>query len=120
MRVVRVVGELIFSTKIGEVCRTLGFECPVAKSIERLEEVLEGADDAIVLVDLGMSSGLGAALAGRAVQLVGADRVICFYSHVAHELAEQAKEQGATRVMPRSRFFDELPDLLTTSQSSRS
>lgn len=118
MVVVRVVSELFFSSKISEACRTLGINCVVAKSTERLNQMLSENPDAIVFVDLGLAGGEGASLAGLAVTSVGAERVWAFYSHVAHELLEAAQSAGVTQALPRSRFFEMLPDILQSSSQA--
>ncbi len=64
-----------------------------------------GAD--IVVVDLARP-GVLAALPG----LSGA-RTIGFASHVDAELVEAAKAAGCGEVLPRSRFFSHLPELLS-------
>ena len=38
--------------------------------------------------------------------------VIGFLSHVDRELAQRAEKAGVTRVLPRSQFSENLPDLL--------
>ena len=118
MVVIRVVSELFFSSKISEACKTLGVSCVVAKSAERLNQALSENADAIVFVDLGLAGGQGAELAGAAVKAVGAERVWAFYSHVAHELLEAAEAAGVTQALPRSRFFETLPDILQSSSQA--
>jgi len=118
MVVVRVVKDLFFSSRISEICRTLQIESMAAKNSARLEELLTLHPDALVLVDLGFPDGIGPELAGQAVQKIGAERVWAFFSHVDTELLDAAERLGATRIAPRSQFFEELPDLLTPFRRS--
>jgi DNA-binding NtrC family response regulator len=113
MLVIRAVSDLVFSRKISEVCKTLQIESQVAKSLERLDELLKLEDSVLVIVDLALAHNLGVTLAERAVAARGAESVYCFYSHVAHEEATQAKAAGITNVSPRSSFFDNLGNLLS-------
>lgn len=112
MIVIRVVTDLFFSSKVSEVCRASGIECVSARSAEQLVALLTDHPDSVVLVDLGLSRGAGPALAGEAVKRLGDKRVWGYYSHVATELLESAQALGVTQVLPRSRFFEELPAIL--------
>lgn len=67
---------------------------------------LAGAD--IVLVDLS-KKGVVEVLADIAA---GGVRVIAFGSHVDRELLATAEAAGCDEVLPRSRFFRDLPELL--------
>jgi hypothetical protein len=67
---------------------------------------LAGAGAELVVVDLARPGVLDA-LAG-----LGTVRSIGFASHVDHELAAAAEAAGCTEVLPRSRFFSTLVDLL--------
>jgi len=58
-----------------------------------------GAD--CVVIDLGV--GAEAVAAARAVAPKA--RLVCFGPHVDHDVADQARANGADDVMPRSRFF---------------
>ncbi len=112
MMVIRVVSDLFFSSKISEVCRASGVDCSPAKSSEQLAALVAQYPGAVAIVDLGLARGAGPTLAGEAVKLLGSGNVWGYYSHVAQELLEAAQAQGLTQVMPRSRFFEELPDIL--------
>ena len=112
MKIIRVISELFFTAKVSEICRSIEIECLVAKSKERLEELLGQNPDVLVIVDLGLSGGAGPALAGLAVSIIGKDKVFAFYSHVAVELLSAAQQSGVINTYTRSSFFEELPDII--------
>ncbi len=67
---------------------------------------LAGTGAEVVVVDLSRAGVLDA-LAG-----LGAARTIGFGSHVDRELLEAARAAGCDEVLPRSRFFAHLGELL--------
>ncbi len=69
-------------------------------------EQLVGVDADVVVVDLSRPGAL------EALARLSGVRTIGFGSHVDHDLLEAARAAGCTEVLPRSRFFARLPDLL--------
>jgi len=67
---------------------------------------LAAAGAEVVVVDLARPGVLDA------LPCLGGMRSIGFASHVDRELAEAAAAAGCTEVLPRSRFFSSLADLL--------
>ncbi len=67
---------------------------------------LAGVDADVVVVDLSRPGSLEALPGLRGVRTIG------FGSHVDHELLEAARAAGCTEVLPRSRFFARLDELL--------
>ena len=67
---------------------------------------LAGAVAEVVVVDLSRPGVL------EALPDLGGARTIGFASHVDRELAAAATVAGCGEVLPRSRFFSSLPDLL--------
>ena len=118
MRVIKVVGELFFSTKITEVCKTLGVEHCVARSKERLEILLAEEIPSLVLLDLGIASGDGTELASVALTYPACRRIVGFYSHTADDLRQSALGIGMKEVLPRSRFFVIMPEIIQESLAS--
>jgi DNA-binding NarL/FixJ family response regulator len=64
----------------------------------------------VAVVDLGRP---GAVEALPALVATGA-RVVAFGSHVERETLDAARAAGCDEVLPRSRFFGSLPELLRT------
>lgn len=110
--VLALVTDLIFSTKITGTARQVGIDVRAVKSEGALVAALDECRPTAVLVDMN-ADGVDA-LAAIAIcrSHEAAPQVIAFLSHVQKELAQQAGEAGAHRVMPRSAFSAELPKLL--------
>ncbi len=108
--------DLIFSTKITGTAKALNQPFAVARTLEKLQQLLDaqastGATHPNLIVDLNANLD-----AVQAIRLAKSHpvlpRIVAFLSHVQADLAAAAKEAGADRVMPRSAFVNELPELL--------
>jgi len=110
--VVAFMDDLLFLSRIREAAKGSSVELRTARKVNQL--VAAAAGSQLILVDLDSTrlptaEGLAAlqadpALAG--VPLVG------FFSHVHAERAQAARVAGVTRVLARSAFVQELPQLL--------
>lgn len=113
-RVVALMDDLFFQMKVAETARHLGIELKVAGTADALLPLLE-PEPKLVVVDLNARSG-----AIDAVQRLRATHpqlpVVAFLSHVQVDLAAQAQAAGCTQVMPRSRFTQNLPDILSAAK----
>jgi CheY-like chemotaxis protein len=115
-RVIALVDDLMFLSRIREAARGTGAE---VRSARGPREVVEAARDGarLVLVDAD-SSRLPWAEAVRALRAdpsVAAVPVIAFLSHVNAGRAEAARTAGASRVLARGAFVQELPRLLAAA-----
>lgn len=84
---------------------------PGCRFVARPEALVGLADTDVVLVDLskkGVLEILGDLVAGGA-------RVVAYGSHVDTALLAAAEDAGCTEVLPRSRFFSRLPQILSAS-----
>lgn len=108
-RVVVFTTDMIFSTKITSTCKSL--EVP-ARALTRLGRLttINMDDLKLALIDMDADEAAGAIefVAG----LSNKPEVVAFYSHVRGDLREAAQAAGATQVMTRSKFVDELPGLV--------
>ncbi|HXY00923.1 MAG TPA: hypothetical protein VEI54_08370 [Candidatus Limnocylindrales bacterium] len=112
-RVVALIDDLFFQMKVAETAKRLGVEFKVAGNVEALGGMLDGPTK-LVIVDLNAKSDPVATIAHlRATQKELP--VIAFLSHVQTELAAQARAAGATEVMPRSVFTQQLASILSTA-----
>ena len=106
------VEDLFFRSKIDATARHLNVpvrftDCPglAAASAE--------PGTAAVLLDLAANGDvLGVVRQLRAGNETRGLPIIGFLSHVDRKLAADAEDAGVTRVMPRSEFSENLPDLL--------
>jgi CheY-like chemotaxis protein len=113
-RVVAAVEDLLFKSKISETANTLGVEVLFPRSPKKLvEKVHESPPDLLVLdlnsarfEPLQLLEQLKSDEVSRGVPVVG------FLSHVQKDLAVAARESGCDRVMARSAFTRDLPEIL--------
>jgi len=115
---IAVVTDLIFSTKITGTAKALQKPYAVARTLDKLTELLNAAPTdapSLVIIDLN-SQGFDTIEAIRIAKSHPTNpRVVAFLSHVEVELAQQAREAGADQVMARSGFVNQLPSLLTNT-----
>jgi DNA-binding NtrC family response regulator len=107
-----IMSDLLFRSKIDEVARRLGLELRVAKSPEQLERQLAAGEPALVIIDLEETTlDPFAAIAKVRGAAPGAE-ILGFAGHGNVEAIRRAREGGAT-VLARSGFTVQLPALLT-------
>lgn len=100
MRVVAVVPDLLFASRVDELLRAGGHEVRVA-------EEAAGPDEAdVVVVDL--ASGV---VAPEDVAATGVPR-LGIYAHVDADMKRRAQDAGFDLVVPRSRMAREGPALV--------
>lgn len=114
-RVLIVVPDLFFATRIAATAKTLGVEFAHVLPAAALEHCAEIRPD-LVLIDL-QAAGDPVAL-GRALKQdprTASIPLLGFYSHVEVELREAALAAGIDQVLPRSAFTARLAELLAGS-----
>lgn len=112
-RVVGLMDDLFFQMKVAETAKRVGVEFRVAGNADALAGMLDGLTK-LVIVDLNAKSDPVATIARlRATQQELT--VIAFLSHVQTDLAAQARAAGATQVMPRSAFTQQLAGILSAA-----
>jgi CheY-like chemotaxis protein len=112
-RVVAVVPNLFFATRMAETAAQLGVTLELTAAAAAPATILRLAPD-LVILDLGapddplaLARGLKADPATRGIPVVG------FYPHVDHALRQAALAAGIDHVMPRSAFTVRLAALLS-------
>jgi len=113
--IIAVVDDMFFASKIRAVAEAVGAEISFPRSREALVEKAHETKPQLILVDLHNQKIDAVALAKdlksderlREVPLFG------FFSHVQTELQRNALEAGFDRVLPRSVFSKDLPNILT-------
>ncbi len=109
-RVLAVVPDLFFATKLAATARVAGVELELispARAAERLAQTLP----ALILLDLHVPDGV--ALVRALKSAAPTVPVVGFFSHVEIELRAEALAAGADAVLPRSQFVSRLAALLT-------
>lgn len=111
-RVVAVVPDLFFATRISATAEAVGVVLEMPAGSAALD-VIRKAPPALVVIDLhAPGDPLALVRALRAAPDTRSLRVIGFYSHVEHALRAAALEAGVDEALPRSAFTTRLPALL--------
>ena len=111
-RVVAVVPDLFFATRISATAEQVGVELDLPAPAAALETIRR-AKAALVVLDLhAPGDPLALVRALRAEPATRSLRVIGFYSHVDRALRAAALEAGLDEVLPRSAFSRKLAALL--------
>ena len=113
-RVLAAVEDLLFRSKISETAKTLGIEAKFPRSPRKLVEQATASPPDLLVLDLNSSRFEPLKLL-REVKSDEALRdvpVVGFLSHVQRELAVAARESGCDRVVARSAFTKDLPEIL--------
>lgn len=111
-RILAVVPDLFFSTRILATARTVGVPVDLSPLPRALAACTE-APPALVLIDLHATGDPMALIrALKADERTRDVRLIGFYSHVETALRRSALEAGIDEALPRSAFTQRLPELL--------
>jgi CheY-like chemotaxis protein len=132
---IALIDDLFFQAKVRETAKHTGVTIETATTGEQLLKAAEASPEALILVDLNARQGALDAVeqlcaqktqaqppggparppdgqAGGPNQQGNPRRVIAFLSHVQTELAERARAAGCQDVMPRSKFTQNLAEIL--------
>ncbi len=111
---IALIDDLFFLAKVHETAKHTGVTLETAATGEQLLKAAAANPAALILVDLNAKQGpLDAVLQLCAANRPGNPRrVIAFLSHVQTDLAERARAAGCTDVMPRSKFTQNLAEIL--------
>jgi DNA-binding NarL/FixJ family response regulator len=117
--VVALIDDLFFVAKVHETAKHTGVTLETAATGEQLLKTAAASPNALVVVDLNARQGALEAIE----RLCAANgpgnprRVIAFLSHVQTDVAERARKAGCQNVMPRSRFTQDLAEILRGAKS---
>lgn len=116
-QLVALMDDILFLSRIREAARGSGV---AVRSVRDKAELLAAAreDTRLVVVDAdSVRVPWPEALAAlRAEPSLGEIPIVAFVSHVRPDLALTARESGAARVLARSAFVRELPELVAALQ----
>jgi len=108
------VDDIFFQARIGTTAKQVGVQLKTFGTAEALVNAAAAEAEAqpeLIVIDLNArADALGALKQLRAAG--NQTPVIAFLSHVQTELAESARAAGCTEVMPRSKFTQELAEIL--------
>ena len=113
-RVLAAVEDLLFRSKISETASQLGVEAEFPRSPKRLLEALRESPPDLLVLDLNSARFEPLALlqAVKSHEDLGRVSTIGFLSHVQKDLAVAAREFGCDKVVARSAFSRDLPQIL--------
>jgi CheY-like chemotaxis protein len=114
-RVVAAVEDLLFKSKISETASTLGVEAVFPRSPKKLVDEAQGSPPDLIVLDLNSMrfEPLKLLKKIKSDETLRSVPVIGFLSHVQKDLAIAARESGCDRVMARSAFTKDLPEILS-------
>lgn len=116
-RIIAVVDDMFFASKIRAVAEAVGVEISFPRSKEAVVEKARALQPQLVLADLhnqrvdliALAKDLKADEQLREIPLLG------FFSHVQTELQRNALDAGFDKVVPRSVFASDLEQILRGS-----
>ena len=114
-RVVAAVEDLLFRSKISETATQLSVEALFPRSPKKLLDEARAAPPNLLILDLNSArfdplTLLKQLKSDKALKTVP---VVGFLSHVQKDLALAARESGCDRIMARSAFTKDLPEILS-------
>ena len=108
------VDDMFFASKIRATAEHLGIDIHFTRSVEAAIDYARRESPSLIIVDLhsklcdpfALAESLKADEELRRMPLLG------FFSHVQTALQRRAEQSGYDRVMPRSLFTKQLPEIL--------
>lgn len=113
-RVVAAVDDLFFAAKIRATAAQLGVAVEFARDIDVLLAAARLEPPALVIADLQAQRSDPFALATRlkADETLRTIPIVGFFAHMQTELQQRAQQAGFERVLVRSAFTKQLPEIL--------
>ena len=113
-RVLAAVEDLLFRSKISETASQLGVEASFPRNPKKLLEAARESRPDLLVLDLNSARFEPLSLV-QTIKSEGATqsvKTVGFLSHVQKDLAVAAREAGCDRVVARSAFTKNLPEIL--------
>lgn len=114
-RIVGAVEDLLFRSKISETATQLGVEALFPRSPKKLLAEAQAAPPDLLVLDLNSARFEPIVLLKqlKSDETLKGVPIVGFLSHVQKDLAVAARESGCDRVMARSAFTRDLPEILS-------
>lgn len=112
MSCLALVTDLIFATKIRSTGAAVGCSVVPVGSDEAFRQALDAHRPALVVVDVTCGGPLSEKAIAAAKAHAARPYIVAYGPHVEHEALETAAACGADLVLPRSKFSEQLPELL--------
>jgi CheY-like chemotaxis protein len=112
------VDDLMFSSRISTAAKAVGATIRFTRSVEAVIAAARETSPALVILDLNSArtQPLEILAALKADPVLAAIPTVGFVSHVDTPTIEAAREAGADRVLARSAFVEQLPQLLQAAR----
>jgi hypothetical protein len=107
--------DMLFTSKIREVARTLGVSVEGARDVAGLAKAAPGAR--LIILDLRLDGALDALAALAADPALRGLRSVGFVDHEKTEVMDAARARGCSEVLTKGQFARDLPRLLAPAQA---
>lgn len=113
-KIIAVLDDLFFSSKIREAAKTLDIDLEFIKKPDGFKEQISSEKPSLIIFDLNSRAGTPLEIIKtiKSTSELKHIPVIGFLSHVQIELKEEADRAGCDLVIPRSRFSKDLRQIL--------
>jgi CheY-like chemotaxis protein len=111
-RIVYLVRDLLFTSKIRETATQLGLELAQARDAASLKAAAQGAK--AVILDLRLPESLGALDLLKSDPSTSQIPSVGFVDHEKIDVMRMASEKGCTKVLAKGQFSSALPSLLSS------
>ena len=113
-RVLAAVEDLLFRSKISETASQLGVEASFPRNPRKLLEAARESPPDLIVLDLNSArfEPLTLVRTIKSEEVTRDVSTVGFLSHVQKDLAIAAREAGCDRVVARSAFTKNLPEIL--------
>ena len=112
-KILAIVDDLFFASKIGETARRAGVTVEFAKTEDDVLQ-MAGQRPSLIIVDLNLNSIKPLPLIAKLKSNPDLEKtsILAFVSHVQGELKQKAQKAGCDMVLARSSFSQNLPQIL--------
>ena len=113
-KILAAVEDLLFRSKISETASSLGIEAAFPGNPKRLLEALRESPPDLLVLDLNSArfEPLKLLMSVKSESATSDVSTVGFLSHIQKDLAVAAREAGCDRVVARSAFTKDLPQIL--------
>jgi PleD family two-component response regulator len=114
------VDDLMFASRISTTAKAVGAAIQFTRSVESVLTAARAATPSLVILDLNSArtQPLAIVAALRDDPALAAVPTVGFVSHVDTATIDAARHAGVGRVLARSAFVDQLPQILAPSAPS--
>jgi PleD family two-component response regulator len=113
-KIIAVLDDLLFSSKIRETTKHLGLDLEFIKNADRLIQKLKPEEPSLIIFDLNSKAynPIETIKNLKSLPELKDIPVLGYLSHVQTDLKKEAAKAGCDLVLPRSKFSKELKKIL--------